>query len=76
MKNEKELLVDRLGVKKVNKLLKWSKKHPKRGELIFFELCHLTDWCDLSYRCVYYLDFVLECGFKPNKIRKLFKNKK
>jgi len=76
MKNVTELLVDKLGVKKVNKLLKWSNKHPKKGELLFFELCHLTDWCDLSYRCVYYLDTVLGCGFEPKKLQKLFKNKK
>lgn len=69
-------LVDKLSLKKVNKLLKWSKKHPKKGELIFFELCHLSQWTELSYKCVHYLNTVFDCGYEPTNLSKFFKNKK
>ena len=69
-------LVDKMSLKKVNKLLKWSKKHPKKGELIFFELCYLDSFTELSYECVHYLNTVLDCGYEPIHLSKLFKNKK
>ena len=76
MSYTKLFLVDKLSVKRVNKLLKWNHKHPKKGELLFYQLCNEVYFSDLTYECIHYLNEVFDCGYEPSDISKLFKGVK